>query len=510
LLLALAAACAGSLIATAAPASAAWNCDATALRGTVLGGQVISPVSANLGQPQCRDQRADGGSLLPAPLSSSVLFAQTALTNPLLAPLGQVANATGGIADLRLGALGGLPIDLPVEQVIEAVPPVTVPAVPAAVPGLPPLVPALTLDLRPQLRNAIASLQNLDVLNLRSAVSYASGRYSNSQPNLTGSSSVAGLTVLGQDIATDQAVTRTIELLGAQTIDPSNLPIADLLPAGITLTPLVQGAVQPVLDALPPIQLPATLANLRTTGPTTTRTNDSLTQRAMGLGLDIANVPVLDVVMGEASIRAGTLPGSTAAPSATAALQCTSRRLVLIDVLQKGSRVQILGAADRRYVGRTVDIVFTGTNRRVARVRVRRDGTFTTTAPLPRRTLRASNRARYQARLGRQQSLRLKLQRRMVVSSMRRRGRQVRITGRVTRPLANPARTIEVRRRESCRKWVVVKRIRPRKDGTFSTTVAAPSAKLAATYRLATRVRKTRSNPKTYPTFTLPRHVDLG
>ncbi len=32
----------------------------------------------------------------------------------------------------------------------------------------------------------------------------------------------------------------------------------------------------------------------------------------------------------------------------------------------------------------------------------------------------------------------------------------------------------------------------------------------AAVYRLQTKVRKTRSNPKLYPTFTLPRGVNLA
>ena len=32
----------------------------------------------------------------------------------------------------------------------------------------------------------------------------------------------------------------------------------------------------------------------------------------------------------------------------------------------------------------------------------------------------------------------------------------------------------------------------------------------AAAYRLQTRVRKFVSNPKTFPTFTLPRYVDLA
>jgi hypothetical protein len=41
-------------------------------------------------------------------------------------------------------------------------------------------------------------------------------------------------------------------------------------------------------------------------------------------------------------------------------------------------------------------------------------------------------------------------------------------------------------------------------------SVAAPPNQLAAVYRFATRVRKTSTNPKTFPTFTLPRYVDLG
>ena len=105
--------------------------------------------------------------------------------------------------------------------------------------------------------------------------------------------------------------------------------------------------------------------------------------------------------------------------------------------------------------------------------------------------------------------MRLKLRRRMVVRSVRVSGGKVRIRGVVTKPLAAPARTIEVRRRVSCKRWVLVKRIKPKRDGSWSTTVDAPPSQQAAAYRLATKVRKFRRNPKTYPTFTLPRYVDL-
>ena len=41
-------------------------------------------------------------------------------------------------------------------------------------------------------------------------------------------------------------------------------------------------------------------------------------------------------------------------------------------------------------------------------------------------------------------------------------------------------------------------------------TVSAPPKQQAAVYRFETRVRKNYSNPKLFPTFTLPRYVDLA
>jgi hypothetical protein len=135
-----------------------------------------------------------------------------------------------------------------------------------------------------------------------------------------------------------------------------------------------------------------------------------------------------------------------------------------------GGRVHLVGVADRRLVGRTVDVRFVtlrpgdrGT--RVARARVGRDGFFRTTAPLPPRKVRGTNRARYQAVLGRERSLRLKLVRRMALTGVRSANGRVTISGRVTRPLATPARTIVVKRRVSCTRTVVVTRNVPSGDG---------------------------------------------
>ena len=66
---------------------------------------------------------------------------------------------------------------------------------------------------------------------------------------------------------------------------------------------------------------------------------------------------------------------------------------MLIDVYEQAGRVRLLGAADRRYVGRRVRIRFIGTGRTVAR------------PP-----------ARYDASIGKQRSMKLKLERRMLAT----------------------------------------------------------------------------------------------
>jgi len=224
---------------------------------------------------------------------------------------------------------------------------------------------------------------------------------------------------------------------------------------------------------------------------------------------------VLDAVLGEASVgQDGVTCGGAAQVAAEQALQCTKRRLVLVDVHRRAGRVRLLGVADRRLIGRTVAIRFVrlsthSRGRVVAHARVGRNGVFRATAPLPARKLRRSNRARYQAVVGRERSLRLKLVRRMTTTSARTARGRVTISGRVLGPLASPARAIVVRRRVSCSRTVVARRVRPDRTGRFRVTLAGPPRTLAATYRFETRVRRHASNPKLFPTFTLPRSVEF-
>jgi hypothetical protein len=89
-------------------------------------------------------------------------------------------------------------------------------------------------------------------------------------------------------------------------------------------------------------------------------------------------------------------------------------------------------------------------------------------------------------------------------------GRRVTIAGRIVRPLGQPVREVVVKRRLSCGRYQVIKRFTPPPSGRFKITVGGPDSQQAAVYRLQTRVRKFASNPKLYPTFTLPRYVDLA
>jgi hypothetical protein len=245
------------------------------------------------------------------------------------------------------------------------------------------------------------------------------------------------------------------------------------------------------------------------------RSGGALTRRALHVTLGLGGQTLLDVVLGEATVGgAGVTCGGGAQVAAEQALQCTKRRLVLVDVQQRAGRVRLMGVADRRLIGRRVDIRFVRLSTRsrgtvVAHTVIGRNGVFRTTAPLPARKLRRSNRARYQAVAGRERSLRLKLVRRMSITSVRSANGRVTIAGRVTGPLANPVRTIVVRRRVSCSKTVVARRIHPSRTGRFRVTLAGPPRTLAATYRFETKVRRKTTNPKLFPTFTLPRSVEF-
>jgi hypothetical protein len=438
-------------------------------------------VTTTLGQ-------AVGG--LPAPLSAGTATAQTVVTGD-----GQTAGAAGGVTNLGVN-LAKLPLSIPTPTLpagLGAVP-VTATGNLATALGQLGLPTSGTVDVRPAVLALInATLPNVDLVDVQGAVAYAWDKCASGQPQLGGSSQVTGLSLLGQNLPVlNQTVTQAVNLLNAQTIALSSIDLSRVvLPAGwsfslpsvavppLPLPPLftvnvgllLQQAVQSALASLPAVQVPATVAQASATPGQQSSQGGQLTQNALHLQVTALGQTLVDLVLGEArmaqsavtcGLPAVVAPAPAAAPTPTAgptapqaALECTTRKLTLIDVLARSDHVDLVGAADPSLVGRTVTIYFGGAQR-VASAVVRPDGSFRTTAPLPADDVRHTNSARYEARAGSERSLDLKLERRLVVRSMSAHNGLVTIRGRVTPPLTRPVSSIAIQRRVSCTQLVTV------------------------------------------------------
>ncbi|MFL5847132.1 MAG: hypothetical protein ACJ762_20835 [Solirubrobacteraceae bacterium] len=409
-------------------------------------------------------------------------------------------------------------------------------------------------------------LPNLDLLKVQGALAYAAGACKNGTASVAGSSSVTGLNVLGADLSADTVIDQVRTLINSLSIDPSNLalPTVDLSALGLTqpqldlinsiplgvagdaLTQALQTArtaIDTALDGIDTIQvLPATVAQIKVTPGARLQDATSVTQQALKVLVTIAGQQVLDAVIGEAKASSAgvdcddpvtdpakigdgdkstgggsTSGGSTGSGDSSnqpatpeeAALQCSDRRIVLVDVLERGNRVVLNGVAATSYAGKTVDIVFNATGDVVAHAKIAHDGSFDTTAPLPPERLRDTNDARYQAIVGKEESINLKLRRRMIVTSMTSDNGKVTIAGRVLPPLGKPLQAVTLRRRTSCKTEQVVTRFRPGSDGRFRITVKAPKGVGTAVYRMTTKVRVSAQGTGMFDTYTLPRAVDL-
>jgi hypothetical protein len=478
-LLSLAAVAAAGAVAVPGSASAAgWNCSATALSGQPLG----APIAANVGASTCKTASAGGNApALPIALQAAVLSARTALDGAAGNPAGQRASATGEVSSLGIGIPANLPIAVPVTSL--------------NVPGVG------SVDITSALRTLVPTPTG-NLVGIQASSATAAGQCASGSPRLAGETHTTGLTVLGQTLPTDQVVQQALNAFNGATIDPSQLS-QSTLPAPLNALPLALA----LLDALPDIAVPATVAQVGLTPGSQTSQGGTLTQRGPRLTVSIAGQTLVDLTLGEASVSRGDVSCGGAVPQAQ--LSCTSRKLALIDVVDRGSYTRLYGAADQRYVGKRVDVVSLWDGKVVARPIVAADGTFQAKGALPPTSLRTSNRGRYQARVGRERSLDLKLSRRMLVDEMSSSKGQVTIKGRVVGPLANPSSAITIKRRVSCTKDVTVKTFRPDESGRFSVTIPAPPTGGAAVYRLQTSVRKHANSPKLFPTFTLPRAVEL-
>jgi hypothetical protein len=397
------------------------------------------------------------------------------------------------------------------------------------------------------------NLPTLDLLRVQGAIAYAAGSCKNGSASVAGSSSVTGIKVFGQDLPVGSVIDRVLTLIDTVSIDPSQLALPGInlgltqaqrdliatIPAAQSLldgvVPAALSTLQGALDALGNVKvLDPTVAQVKVTPGTRVQDARSVTQQALTVTVSIAGQQILDAVIGEAkassagvdcddpltdpSAGAGGSGGggafsenSNGAPATPeeAALQCTTRKLVLVDVLERGDRVKLTGVADTSLAGKTVAIVFNATGKTVAHAKVAQDGSFDTTAALPPERLRDTNDARYMATLGQEESINLKLRRRMLLTSMTSDNGKVTITGRVIPPLGKPLQPITLKRRVSCTREQVVTRFKPDADGGFRVTVKAPKGLGTAVYRMTTKVRVTAQGSGMFDTYTLPRAVDL-
>src|SRR4051812_51806 len=461
-----AAAALGGALGTVAPAHA-YTCSASALRGTVLTSSGLEPVVAG-GDGACR---SDAASLdkLPAPLAG-IAGASTDLAGPAAQPAQQQARATAGVEGFSIGSLRSVPVALPAAQIPSGLDAVRVPL--PANPALLGLPSAITVDALPAAKALIPDRQLPDtaLAAVDSLRSFVSGQCLAGLPNLDGASIVQGLRALGDQLPVGQPVDRAVTLLAEQSIPLDGIDVAKVaLPAGLSFADPVTGAalrsaVSQALSGLPPIVLPAAVGHVTTTPAEQRSENGVLEQRALHMTVSMLGKQVADLVMGIAKIATDGLSCAEAAvapvvkspepspppvqPASQLAVSCAKAAITLVNVIDKENHVSLIGAAERKLVGKRVRIVSAWNGKTVARTRVGRSGFFRAHAPLPKNRIRWSNTARYEAVAGGKHSSPLKLHRRMRFSTLKHRGNHVVLTGRVFGPQTN--RSIEIRRRVSC------------------------------------------------------------
>ena len=210
-----------------------------------------------MGQTTCK--AASGGvnlPPLPLPLQANVMSARTTLDGSATQPAQQTAGATGEVASLSVGVPSGS----------APIPTTTIP-----VPGMG------DVDITQALAGLLPPPPN-PLVGVKLSSATASGSCVNGKPTLTGSSHVLGLTVAGQELPVDQAVTQVVNAIGGGTLDPSQLT-SQPLPAPLNQIPLA--TLQPLLDALPDMAIPPTLAQIRVTPGSQTVQNGTLTQKGL-------------------------------------------------------------------------------------------------------------------------------------------------------------------------------------------------------------------------------------
>lgn len=514
-------------LASASPASA-FTCTASAVKGTVLGQTGFEPVIA--GGSGCENDVASLASL-PAPLAG-VAGAQTALSGPADAPTKQKASALSGVEGLSVGALRNLPIAIPEPQIPAGLDAIEVP-LPAdlSLLGLP---SAISVNALPAVLDKIPVRQLPDIPlaavdSLRSGVS---AQCVSGLLNRIADSTVQGLRGLGESLPVDTPVDRAVTLLPEQVVQLTGLDLDKIeLPGGLSFSNPLTGAalrtaVEQALTDLPPVILPAAMGRVETQPDEQVTEGDAVEQRALRMTVTAAGQKVADLVLGIARVATDGLACVEAAapvieqassvapveiqkkvePASQLAVSCAQADVTLVNVIDQDDHVTLVGAADKKLVGKRVRIVQAWNGKRVATTKVGRSGFFRTKAPVPAESVRYSSRARYVAKVAREESLPLKLHRRMRFSTIESKGRKVVLKGRIFGPMSNDP--VVIRQAISCTKDKIVKRVQPDANGFWKAVVRAPKGTKALTYRALTSVRN-EGSAKEFPTFTLPGYVSI-
>ena len=352
-------------------------------------------------------------------------------------------------------------------------------------------------------------------MRVQTAIAYANASCVDGKPQLSGTSQVAGLTVLGQELPVNQAVEQALTL-DTGAVDPSNADLSKVVviqaTPGITLSLApVAAALKTALDALPTISLPPNIGQVKITPGAQVRTADTLTQQALRVQVSLLGQNVADLLVGEAKV--GSAGVDCAAPSSPSTSSSCSARSA--GSSSPTSCAAASGCASSAWPTASSSagasrIRFTATGRRVASAVVTKSGSFRTTAaaaapaPAQHQPRPLSGRARpgevaapqAHPAHGRARGCAARAARSRSAAASRDRS-------------ASPRAGSASSRRVSCKRGIVLRRIMPRRDGTFRVTVSAPPKMQAAVYRLGTQVRKNTRNPKLFPTFTLPRAVEI-
>ena len=310
----------------------------------------------------------------------------------------------------------------------------------------------------------------------------------------------------GQELPVDQAVTQVVNAIGGGTLDPSQLT-SQPLPAPLNQIPLA--TLQPLLDQLPDMAIPAD----RRADQGHPRLADAVERDAdpegpsdlRGAGRPDRRRPHPR----EASVSQGDV--GCAQPVSAAQLQCTTRKLALIDVLERKGYARLYGAADRKLIGKRVNVVASWNGKTVARPvgaqgrHLPGQGQAAADGPATRQP----GDARYQAKLGKERSLRLKLFRRMLVTQLSSRSGKVTIKGRVVLPLGTPIQKITIKRRVSCTEERRGQVAATRQQGPLLDHARRAAERAGRGLPPGDEGAQEQHNRKLFPTFTLPRAVEL-